>query len=150
MSPPPGSWPCGRRRARGCVSFRRPRFGSRSQPPRLAQPPSPLFLSLPPPQPRLRLPQHAGKRTKLVRALIREVAGLAPYEKRISELMKVGKEKRALKVAKRKVRPAGWLVFCFFFPGGKGRRSARGGEGRLEATAGNEEGRGLRESRPKP
>ncbi|KAG2251980.1 hypothetical protein Bca4012_099517 [Brassica carinata] len=33
----------------------------------------------------------------------REVAGFAPYEKRITELLKVGKDKRALKVAKRKL-----------------------------------------------
>jgi large subunit ribosomal protein L36e len=38
-----------------------------------------------------------------VRNLIREVAGFAPYEKRITELLKVGKDKRALKVAKRKL-----------------------------------------------
>ncbi|KAG6489162.1 hypothetical protein ZIOFF_050422 [Zingiber officinale] len=31
--------------------------------------------------------------------LIRDVAGFAPYEKRITELVKVGKDKRALKVA---------------------------------------------------
>ena len=35
--------------------------------------------------------------------MIREVAGFAPYEKRITELLKVGKDKRALKVAKRKL-----------------------------------------------
>ncbi len=29
---------------------------------------------------------------------------MAPYEKRIVELLKIGKDKRALKVAKRKVR----------------------------------------------
>ncbi|KAG0568276.1 hypothetical protein M758_6G057600 [Ceratodon purpureus] len=44
-----------------------------------------------------------GKRTSMVRKLIREVAGFAPYEKRITELLKVGKDKRALKVAKRKL-----------------------------------------------
>ncbi|CAK9169510.1 unnamed protein product [Ilex paraguariensis] len=44
-----------------------------------------------------------SKRIHLVRNLIREVAGFAPYEKRITELLKVGKDKRALKVAKRKL-----------------------------------------------
>ncbi|KAL5220348.1 hypothetical protein ABZP36_025061 [Zizania latifolia] len=43
------------------------------------------------------------KRVNFVRSLIREVAGFAPYEKRITELLKVGKDKRALKVAKRKL-----------------------------------------------
>jgi large subunit ribosomal protein L36e len=38
-----------------------------------------------------------------VRGLIREVVGFAPYEKRIQELLKVGRDKRALKVAKRKL-----------------------------------------------
>ncbi|KAG2257636.1 hypothetical protein Bca52824_076930 [Brassica carinata] len=34
---------------------------------------------------------------------MREIAGFAPYEKRSTELLKVGKDKRALKVAKRKL-----------------------------------------------
>ena len=49
------------------------------------------------------VPQKTSKRVHFVRNLIREVAGLAPYEKRITELLKVGKDKRALKVAKRKL-----------------------------------------------
>lgn len=48
--------------------------------------------------------QRAGKRVKAVRELIREVVGLAPYEKRLTELLKVGRDKRALKLAKKKVR----------------------------------------------
>ncbi|KAF3677414.1 60S ribosomal protein L36 [Capsicum annuum] len=47
--------------------------------------------------------QKTSKRIHFVRSLIREVAGFAPYEKRITELLKVGKDKRALKVAKRKL-----------------------------------------------
>ncbi|KAH9654918.1 60S ribosomal protein L36 [Citrus sinensis] len=43
------------------------------------------------------------KRVHFVRTVIREVAGFAPYEKMITELLKVGKDKRALKVAKRKL-----------------------------------------------
>lgn len=46
--------------------------------------------------------QKTSKRVHFVRNLIREVAGFAPYEKRITELLKVGKDKRALKVAKRR------------------------------------------------
>lgn len=48
--------------------------------------------------------QRIGKRTKLIREVVREVAGLAPYERRVTELLKVGKDKRALKLCKRKVR----------------------------------------------
>ncbi|GLJ52873.1 hypothetical protein SUGI_1126290 [Cryptomeria japonica] len=49
---------------------------------------------------------NKGKRSKridFVRKLIWEVTGFAPYEKRITELLKVGKDKRALKVPKKKL-----------------------------------------------
>merc|ERR1712216_1118866 len=38
---------------------------------------------------------HLGKRTKFARELVQEVMGLAPYQKRIQELLKVGRDKRA-------------------------------------------------------
>jgi large subunit ribosomal protein L36e len=44
-----------------------------------------------------------SKRTQFVRALIREVVGFAPYERRIMELLRIGKDKRALKFAKRRL-----------------------------------------------
>jgi len=40
---------------------------------------------------------------KLVRDLVRDVVGSAPYEKRMMELLKTGRDKRALKLAKRKL-----------------------------------------------
>ncbi|PSN40959.1 60S ribosomal protein L36 [Blattella germanica] len=43
------------------------------------------------------------KHTKFVRDLIREVCGHAPYEKRAMELLKVSKDKRALKFLKRRL-----------------------------------------------
>ncbi|RRT75960.1 hypothetical protein B296_00030711 [Ensete ventricosum] len=49
---------------------------------------------------------HSGLATLVGRSYfccVLEVAGFAPYEKRITELLKVGKDKRALKVAKRKL-----------------------------------------------
>eukprot|EP01117_Protostelium_nocturnum_P007839 TRINITY_DN2804_c0_g2_i1.p2 TRINITY_DN2804_c0_g2~~TRINITY_DN2804_c0_g2_i1.p2 ORF type:complete len:125 (-),score=40.26 TRINITY_DN2804_c0_g2_i1:74-448(-) len=44
-----------------------------------------------------------GKHTKFVRELVREVTGFAPYERRIMELVRNGLEKRAVKLAKRKL-----------------------------------------------
>lgn len=58
-------------------------------------------------------PQKLGKRVKMIRELVRDVAGSAPYEKRLMELLKVGRDKRALKLAKRKVRRL--LGFCSNF-----------------------------------
>lgn len=44
-----------------------------------------------------------SKRVKFVRDLVREVCGQAPYEKRMLELLKVQRDKRALKFAKKRV-----------------------------------------------
>merc|ERR1712083_1023160 len=44
-----------------------------------------------------------GKRVKFVLGIIKEVAGLAPYEKRVCEMLKVGRDKRALKFCKQKL-----------------------------------------------
>ncbi|XP_066590677.1 large ribosomal subunit protein eL36 [Prorops nasuta] len=54
----------------------------------------------------LRPSRLKGKQTKhsrFVRDLIREVTGHAPYEKRAMELLKVSKDKRALKFLKRRL-----------------------------------------------
>ncbi|EGS17299.1 60S ribosomal protein eL36 [Thermochaetoides thermophila DSM 1495] len=47
---------------------------------------------------------HLSKRTAFVRDLVKEVAGsLAPYERRIIELLRNAKDKRARKLAKKKL-----------------------------------------------
>ncbi|CAB3378189.1 large ribosomal subunit protein eL36 [Cloeon dipterum] len=50
-----------------------------------------------------RLKGRQTKHTKFCRELIREVGGHAPYEKRAMELLKVSKDKRALKFLKRRL-----------------------------------------------
>merc|ERR1712176_644558 len=45
--------------------------------------------------------QH--KHVKFVRDLVRDIAGFAPYEKRCLELLKVSKDKRCLKFAKKRL-----------------------------------------------
>ncbi|KAL1927171.1 hypothetical protein VTP01DRAFT_5134 [Rhizomucor pusillus] len=44
-----------------------------------------------------------GKRTAFVRSIVREVAGFSPYERRIMELIKNSKDKRAKKLTKRRL-----------------------------------------------
>ena len=44
-----------------------------------------------------------SRHNKLVRDVIREVSGQAPYEKRAMELLRVSKDKRALKFLKRRL-----------------------------------------------
>jgi large subunit ribosomal protein L36e len=44
-----------------------------------------------------------AKRTKFVRSLIREVAGFSPYERRIMELLKNSRDKRARRLAKKRL-----------------------------------------------
>jgi len=47
-----------------------------------------------------------GKRVALVREVIREVTGLAPYERKMIELIRTGvasKEKKAVKLARRRL-----------------------------------------------
>ncbi|XP_036599559.1 60S ribosomal protein L36-like [Trichosurus vulpecula] len=54
-------------------------------------------------------PRHCRRRgrltkhTKFVRHMIREVCGFAPYERHAMELLKVSKDKRALKFIKKRV-----------------------------------------------
>ncbi|KAJ3074082.1 60S ribosomal protein L36 [Quaeritorhiza haematococci] len=44
-----------------------------------------------------------SKRTKFVRDVVREVSGFAPYEKRVMELLKNSKDKRARRLAKKRL-----------------------------------------------
>merc|ERR1719354_1238941 len=44
-----------------------------------------------------------SKRVKFVRDVVQEVCGFAPYEKRALELLKINKDKRALKFVKKRL-----------------------------------------------
>ncbi|KAJ3617613.1 hypothetical protein Zmor_008815 [Zophobas morio] len=44
-----------------------------------------------------------SKRISVIREVIREVAGYAPYEKRIMELLRLSRDRRALRFAKRRL-----------------------------------------------
>ncbi|KAL5004437.1 hypothetical protein ScPMuIL_017893 [Solemya velum] len=43
------------------------------------------------------------KHARFIRDLVREVVGFSPYEKRIQELLRISKDKRALKFAKKRL-----------------------------------------------
>jgi len=56
------------------------------------------------PKPRIsRTKGHLSKRTAFVRDIVKEVAGLAPYEKRVIELLRNSQDKRARKLAKKRL-----------------------------------------------
>ena len=64
--------------------------------------------------------QKLTKHTKFIRDIVKEVAGHAPYEKRAMELLKISKDKRALKFLKRRVSSAqallqGIMLIIFVF-----------------------------------
>nr|VZI22616.1 unnamed protein product [Spirometra erinaceieuropaei] len=46
---------------------------------------------------------HGGKQSKFTRSLVREIVGFAPYERRVLELLKNDREKRALKFTKKRI-----------------------------------------------
>eukprot|EP00296_Roombia_truncata_P009244 JP447813.1.p2 GENE.JP447813.1~~JP447813.1.p2 ORF type:complete len:105 (+),score=54.53 JP447813.1:32-346(+) len=46
---------------------------------------------------------YLSTRVKFVRDVVKEVAGLNPYERRLIELLKVGRDKRCLKLAKQRL-----------------------------------------------
>jgi len=46
---------------------------------------------------------HLSKRTAFVRDVVKEVSGLAPYERRVIELLRNSKDKRARKLAKKRL-----------------------------------------------
>ena len=55
--------------------------------------------------------QASNKRVKFIRDLVREVVGFTPYEKRCMELLRIGKDKRALKFVKKRVRFSHFVLF---------------------------------------
>lgn len=50
--------------------------------------------------------RHRGKlskRTRAVRELVREIVGFSPYERRTMELLRIGRDKKALKFLKKRI-----------------------------------------------
>jgi len=50
---------------------------------------------------------HLSRRTAFVREIVKEVAGLAPYERRVVELLRNSQDKRARKLAKKRLGTMG-------------------------------------------
>ncbi|KAI9729597.1 MAG: 60S ribosomal protein L36 [Cirrosporium novae-zelandiae] len=46
---------------------------------------------------------HLSKRTAFIKDVVKEVSGLAPYERRVIELIRNSKDKRARKLAKKRL-----------------------------------------------
>ena len=84
------------------------------------------------------LVQFLCKRVKFVRDVVREVVGLAPYERRIIELLKIQRDKRALKFAKKRVGK--WCVCGGFFDKCSFVRSAGDAQESQEEAGGDAEG----------
>merc|ERR1711976_396613 len=56
--------------------------------------------------PKPRLSRRTGRLTKhnkFIRDIVREVCGFAPYERRVMELLRISKDKRALKFCKKRL-----------------------------------------------
>jgi len=54
-----------------------------------------------------------SEKKTFVKSIIREVAGFSPYEKRVMELLRNSKDKKAKKLTKKRVRPIRrQAVFC--------------------------------------
>lgn len=60
---------------------------------------------------------HLSKRTAFVREIVKEVAGLAPYERRVIELLRNSKDKRARKLAKKRVCITTLFLLGFWWEG---------------------------------
>jgi large subunit ribosomal protein L36e len=56
-----------------------------------------------------------SRRTAFVREIVKEVAGLAPYERRVVELLRNSQDKRARKLAKKRVRSLSQPQLFFFW-----------------------------------
>ena len=57
--------------------------------------------------------QAQTKRARFIRDTVREVVGFAPYEKRMMELLRMHKDKRCLKFAKKRVSEFSTQVSVF-------------------------------------